>query len=66
MTPSQQAKAKGLKSLSEVSRMTDTSLQTLNNWAKSKPKLFNIILEGCARENKEEQIESIIGEIRRL
>lgn len=47
MTPSQQAKAEGLKSLSQVSEMTGQSLQTLSNWAKNKPELFNIVLLGC-------------------
>lgn len=47
MTPSKQAKAGGLKSLSQVSEMTGQSLQTLSNWAKNKPKLFKIVLLGC-------------------
>ena len=47
MTPSQQAKAEGLKSLSQASKMTDQSLQTLSNWAKNKPELFKIVLLGC-------------------
>lgn len=55
MTPSQQAKAAGLKSLSQVRDMLGTSesghpivsLQTLINWHKNKPDLFDIILTGC-------------------
>lgn len=47
MTPSQQAKAAGLKSLSQVSALTGQSLQTLSNWAKDKPELFRIVLLGC-------------------
>lgn len=47
MTPSQQAKAEGLKSLSRVAEMTGQSLQTLSNWAKNKPELFKIVLLGC-------------------
>jgi len=46
-TPAEQAKAEGLKSLSQVSGMTGQSLQTLSNWAKSKPELFKIVLLGC-------------------
>lgn len=45
--PAQQAKAEGLKSLSQVSEMTGQSLQTLSNWAKNKPELFKIVLLGC-------------------
>lgn len=47
MTPSQQAKAEGLKSLSQASRMTGQSLQTLSNWARNKPELFKIVMLGC-------------------
>lgn len=47
MTPSQQAKAAGLKNLLQVSKMTGQSLQTLSNWAKNKPELFRIVLLGC-------------------
>jgi hypothetical protein len=57
MTPSKQAKAAGLKSLSQVSEMTGQSLQTLSNWAKSKPDLFFIVLMGCKARIK--QWESI-------
>lgn len=48
MTPSQKAKAKGLKSLSQVSEITGVSKQTLSNWAKNKPDLFDTVLAGCA------------------
>jgi hypothetical protein len=47
MTPSQQAKAEGLKSLSVVSELTGVSLQTLTNWHKDKPDLFRVVLAGC-------------------
>ena len=47
MTASQQAKAAGLKGLSEVSEITGVSLQTLDNWSKNKPKLFEIVIKGC-------------------
>ncbi len=46
-TPAKQAKAEGLKSLSQVSEITGQSLQTLSNWAKNKPELFKIVLLGC-------------------
>ena len=47
MTPSQQAKAAGLKSLAVVVEMTGVSYQTLNNWHKHKPELFTTVLAGC-------------------
>lgn len=50
MTPSQQAKAAGLKSLLQVSELTGVSIQTLSNWAKKKPNLFKIVIAGCCSE----------------
>ena len=47
MTPSQQAKSAGLKSLLQVSEITGVSIQTLSNWAKNKPKLFRAVLLGA-------------------
>lgn len=52
MTPSQQAKSVGLKSLTQVSEMTGTSLQTLTNWQKNKPELFKVVLAGCLELSK--------------
>jgi len=51
MTPSQQAKAVGLKSLMQVSELTGVSIQTLSNWAKNKPLLFAVVLAGCVAIN---------------
>lgn len=48
MTPSQQAKAAGLKSLQQVSEITGKPIQTLRDWHKDQPKLFAIVLAGCA------------------
>ena len=53
MRPAEQAKAEGLKSLSEVSEMTGVSLQTLGNWAKNRPALFRIVLAGCKSMEKQ-------------
>ena len=47
MTPSEQAKAAGLKSLAEVTRLTGVSKETLTNWCKHKQRLFAIVLKGC-------------------
>lgn len=46
MTPSQQAKEAGLKSLSQVSDLTGVSLQTLTNWHRDKPALFKTVILG--------------------
>lgn len=48
MTPSQQAKHHGCKSLAELSRVTRQSEQTLINWHKHKPELFDVVCLGVA------------------
>ena len=61
MTPSQQAKRLGLKSLTQVSHITGVSLNTLSNWHKDKPELFETVLFGClAREEDRIQSEIIV------
>ena len=46
-TPSQQCKLAGLSGLAEVSNLTGVSVQTLINWHKDKPKLFEVVINGC-------------------
>ena len=50
MTPAQQAKDLGLKSLKQVSELSDTPLSTLHDWARTRPKLFHVILLGCLKQ----------------
>jgi DNA-binding transcriptional ArsR family regulator len=52
LTASQKVKAAGLKSLSQLSEMTGVSLQTLTNWYKDKPKLFDVLIEGALAHSK--------------
>ena len=47
MTTSQKAKAKGLTNLKQVVELTGVSPQTLDNWSKHKPELFEVVLCGC-------------------
>lgn len=47
MTPAQQAKAAGLKNLSQITQETGVSLQTLTNWHRDKPDLFRVVVIGC-------------------
>ena len=51
MTPSQQAKSAGLKSLTEVKSITGVSLNTLTNWHRDKHRLFKVVLAGCVSTN---------------
>ena len=44
------AKQHGLKSLKQVSELTGQSSQTLLNWHKDKPLLFEIVLLGCKKK----------------
>jgi len=52
-TASKAAKEAGLKNLSQVSEMTGQSLQTLTNWFKNKPELFEVVLIGCKSKNSQ-------------
>jgi hypothetical protein len=48
MTPAQQAKSYGLKSLTEASQICGTPTRTLFNWAERKPDtLFKAVMLGC-------------------
>ena len=47
MTPSEQCKAAGLKSLAELVRISEVSEQTLINWHKDKPRLFAVVVAGA-------------------
>jgi len=60
MSPSQQAKSMGLKSLKQVTELTGVSKKTLYNWHKSKgskndkSRALRILMLGC--------VETIKGE----
>jgi len=47
MTPSEQCHSAGLKSLAELSRISEVSQQTLINWSRNKPRLFEIVVAGA-------------------
>ena len=49
MKPSEKCKEAGLSSLEQLAEITEVSVQTLNNWHKNKPKLFNVVLLGAVR-----------------
>lgn len=46
MTASKKAKELGLKSLAQITGLTGVSTQTLDNWFKNKPRLFEIVCLG--------------------
>ena len=47
MTPSEQCKSAGLKSLAELVRISGVSEQTLINWHRNKPILFVCVVAGA-------------------
>jgi hypothetical protein len=47
MTPSEQCKAAGLKSLAELANISGVSVQTLINWSRDKPALFATVVAGA-------------------
>ena len=56
MTPSQTAKHHGCKSLAEAARVTKQSEQTLFNWYKNKPELFEVVCIGAGQLAKQKQL----------
>ena len=48
-TPAIAAKALGCQSLTQISKLTGVSLQTLSNWHKNKYELFRIVCLGVSR-----------------
>ena len=49
-TAAETAKSAGLKSLAQVALMTGKPVRTLNNWFNDEPKLFDIVIAGCAQK----------------
>jgi len=47
MTPSEQCKQAGLKSLTELAAMVRKPTQTLRNWHRDSPELFGIVIAGA-------------------
>jgi len=52
MTPSQQAKAYGCKSLVEVGRVSGTSPRTLSDWHTTRPLLFKAVCLGSVSRDQ--------------
>lgn len=55
MTPSEQCKQAGLKSLAELVRITGESKENLINWHRDKPRRFEIILQGAIQVKTKEE-----------
>ena len=59
MKPHEQCKRAGLKSLNELSKMTKTSIQTLINWWRKKPSLFEIVVLGGKKKKDQDEKTNI-------
>ncbi len=53
MKPSEICKQAGLKSLAELSEITGESVQTLNNWSKNKPNIFEAALLWAVQKGRD-------------
>lgn len=58
-SPSQQCKQAGLKSLAELVRASGVSEQTLINWHRDKPKLFELLICGALNKKAQYLVNSI-------
>lgn len=47
MTPAQECKAAGLKSLNELAEITGKSVSTLAHWQRTQRKLWRVVLAGA-------------------
>ena len=50
LTLSKKCKAVGFKSALELTRITGVSKETLTNWMKNKPLLFDVVLLGALQK----------------
>lgn len=57
MTPSQQCKQAGLKSLAELSEITGRGPRTLQYWAAHDPKLFAVVVAGAVAVKDKKRME---------
>ena len=56
MTASKTAKAAGLDSLKELAGMCKKPTQTLDNWYKNSPELFDLVVKGAAVQKKQDTV----------
>ena len=52
MTPSEQCQKAGLSSLAELIKLSGIAKQTLIDWHKTKPRLFELVLKGVVSERE--------------
>ncbi len=52
MTPSKQCKAAGLKSLAQLSKITETPVRTLQDWHRDRPIVFRMLVSQATIESQ--------------
>lgn len=52
-SPSKACKQAGMRSLTQLSEMSGTSIQTLSNWYKNKRALFDLVMLGASHRATE-------------
>lgn len=62
MKPSEKCRAAGLKGLAELSRIVGESEQTINNWSKNKPNVFDAVIMWAASQPKEIGMKTRLNE----
>lgn len=58
MTASEQCKAAGIRSLVELSEMVRKPPQTLRNWHRDSPELFEIVIIGCVKKKNDKAVKA--------
>ena len=66
MTPSEVCDTAGLKGLAELRRMTGQSDQTLINWSRNKPELFEIVAIGAAEKKRQSNMSNVAKQLESL
>jgi hypothetical protein len=66
MTPSQQCKAAGLKSLAELVRISGESEQNIINWHKKRPLRFRLLLAGAVIERRSYELNDRLDDLLKL
>lgn len=62
-TPAKAVKAQGVRSLSKLSDVSGVPIRTIESWHRSRPKLFQLILDAAkeAQKNPKDDIEIMLA-----
>lgn len=51
--PNAMCREYGIKDLNELAELAEANVRTLYNWAKNKPKLFELVIIGAAEDKRQ-------------